>query len=341
MIKMKSIPVLVLFLLLPVVSAWVARPNRSDILVASQSSPEAKGANDDDSRSHSSLPENAVTEDDCGSHSSQENATNVDDSKSHSSQENAMAGGDSKCATNIDGSVDGREKEEVPSKEELYFPLTPRRLGSRLRSFRYKSWLRIRDYFRMERNQMTAQERNIVNIYKRTLPAVAELKVYHEYKEYQGELPDDKIPGIIDTVSGFLWDYQGHVVTAYHCLYSREHFIKVKVRLPGMVDFCDAEVVGSDNSTDLAVLKISSQQYNPALSNPLELLPKPIPKGTSRFLQVGQSCLAIGVPYSRSDSLTMGMVTGLNRRVESEGNMGPISGCLQTDGEYFHPRECV
>jgi hypothetical protein len=58
----------------------------------------------------------------------------------------------------------------------------------------------------------------------------------------------------------------------------------------------DTDVIGSDPTHDIAVLKVSSKQYNPALSNPLKLIPKSIPKGTSRFLQVGQTCLALPPP---------------------------------------------
>jgi hypothetical protein len=69
-----------------------------------------------------------------------------------------------------------------------------------------------------------------------------------------------------------------------------------KVWFPGLLDFLDADVIGSDPTHDIAVLKVSSKHYNPTLSNPLKLIPKSIPKGTSRFLQVGQTCLALPPP---------------------------------------------
>ena len=106
-----------------------------------------------------------------------------------------------------------------------------------------------------------------------------------------------------------------------------------KVWFPGLVDFLDADVIGSDPTHDIAVLKVSSKQYNPPLSNPLKLIPKSIPKGTSRFLQVGQTCLALGLPHGHSDTLTVGVVSALNRDVRLEGREGVI-GCIQTDGMF-------
>lgn len=97
-------------------------------------------------------------------------------------------------------------------------------------------------------------------------------------------------------------------------------------------DFVEVEIVGTDPRNDIAVLKVSSKQSNPAFANPLKLLPMPIPKGSSRFLQVGQTCLALGRPEARSNTLTVGTVSALNKEVTTTRTS--VYGCIQTHGLY-------
>jgi S1-C subfamily serine protease len=81
-----------------------------------------------------------------------------------------------------------------------------------------------------------------------------------------------------------------------------------------------AQVVGVAADKDLAVLRIDA---------PTERL-RPIPLGTSKELQVGQSVLAIGNPFGLDQSLTTGVISALGREIDSVTRR-PIQGVIQTD----------
>lgn len=124
--------------------------------------------------------------------------------------------------------------------------------------------------------------------------------------------------------SGFLWDDRGHVVTNYHVVVAGRAGSplpkRVKVKLNGMLEAREADVVGIEPEKDLAVLRLRDR------SN----LPRPIDVGTSNDLQVGQGVLAIGNPFGLDDTLTTGVVSAVGRDVDGIGGR-PIKGCIQTD----------
>merc|ERR1712070_623540 len=95
---------------------------------------------------------------------------------------------------------------------------------------------------------------------------------------------------------------------------------RVKIKLNGMLEAREADVVGIEPEKDLAVLRLRDR------SN----LPRPIDVGTSNDLQVGQSVLAIGNPFGLDDTLTTGVVSAVGRDVDGIGGR-PIKGCIQTD----------
>jgi S1-C subfamily serine protease len=122
------------------------------------------------------------------------------------------------------------------------------------------------------------------------------------------------------TGSGFIWDDQGRIVTNFHVI--RE---AIQKRLALRVVLADrsewkVEVVGLAPEYDLAVLKINAP--------PSQL--KKIKVGTSRDLEVGQKVYAIGNPFGLSLTLTKGIVSALEREIESPIG-SPISGVIQTD----------
>ncbi|KAI5074422.1 hypothetical protein GOP47_0010383 [Adiantum capillus-veneris] len=82
----------------------------------------------------------------------------------------------------------------------------------------------------------------------------------------------------------------------------------------------DARLIGADKTKDLAVLKIMA---------PAELL-QPVVVGQSSKLKVGQRCLAIGNPFGFDHTLTVGVVSGLNRDIYSQTGV-VIEGGIQTD----------
>jgi S1-C subfamily serine protease len=118
------------------------------------------------------------------------------------------------------------------------------------------------------------------------------------------------------TGTGFVWDAQGHIVTNFHVI---QGGTAARVTMADQTSF-QAKLVGAFPDRDLAVLKIDA---------PVAKLP-PIAIGTSRDLQVGQRVYAIGNPFGLDQTLTLGIVSALNREIESF-NGRTIRGVVQTD----------
>src|SRR4051794_17955229 len=118
------------------------------------------------------------------------------------------------------------------------------------------------------------------------------------------------------TGSGFVLDHDGYLLTNDHVVEDAE---TVRVRFPegGPVP---AKVVGTDESTDLALLKIDPSAHK---LTPLAL-------GSSGALKVGQSAIAIGSPYRLQGTLTTGVVSALGRSITAPNNF-PIDNVIQTD----------
>lgn len=118
------------------------------------------------------------------------------------------------------------------------------------------------------------------------------------------------------TGSGLIWDKEGHVVTNYHVVMNGE---KAKVTLSDASTW-DAELVGANPNTDLAVLKIK------APSSKLT----PVSVGSSQALQVGQHVMAIGNPFGLDRTLTAGIISGVGRDIRGVAGR-TIRGTIQTD----------
>jgi S1-C subfamily serine protease len=138
--------------------------------------------------------------------------------------------------------------------------------------------------------------------------------------------------------TGIVWNKEGDIVTNYHVLAGvlgsastgrggvpsgRRIASVARVTLlggDGKSHEYVAELVGADRAKDIAVLRIAA---------PAELL-RPLPRGASASVRVGQTVLAIGNPFGFDHTLTTGVVSGLDRTVQSAvGSL--ISGGIQTD----------
>jgi S1-C subfamily serine protease len=116
--------------------------------------------------------------------------------------------------------------------------------------------------------------------------------------------------------SGFVIDTAGHIVTNFHVV---ESATEVQVNFSGE-DAIDAEIVGVDESTDIALLKIDSQA---GALNPIDL-------GNSDVVRVGDSVVAIGNPFGLERTVTAGIVSAVQRDIEAP-NGYTIPKAIQTD----------
>ena len=121
--------------------------------------------------------------------------------------------------------------------------------------------------------------------------------------------------------SGFVYDTAGHIVTNQHVV---DGASSVKVKLPDGTVYT-AAVVGTDISSDLAVLKIDA---------PASKL-TPLALGDSTTLAVGDGVVAIGNPFGLDETVTSGIVSALDREIQAPDGT-PIEGAIQTDAAVNH-----
>ena len=122
--------------------------------------------------------------------------------------------------------------------------------------------------------------------------------------------------------SGFVIDKDGHVVTNYHVV---EGAKKVQVSFSDEEQM-NATVVGTDPSTDIAVLKIQG-----AMSRSLT----PLALGDSSVVKVGDAVVAIGNPFGLERTVTAGIVSALQRRIQAPNGF-QIDEVIQTDAAINH-----
>jgi S1-C subfamily serine protease len=116
--------------------------------------------------------------------------------------------------------------------------------------------------------------------------------------------------------SGFVIDKTGHIVTNYHVVRDAG---QVTVSFSNR-DTVKATVVGTDPSTDLAVLRVDTAAS--ALT--------PLPMGNSDALRVGDPVVAIGNPFGLDRTATAGIVSALQRLIQAP-NRFAIDHVIQTD----------
>ena len=149
---------------------------------------------------------------------------------------------------------------------------------------------------------LSSQEQVLTGLYDSVSPSVVAINVFRSRDGGSG--------------SGFVIDNNGHILTNYHV---------VQGALEVVVNFLDgtitrAEIVGLDPESDLAVIKVDV---------PADRL-APVQFGNSLDLAIGQSVIAIGSPFGQRWTMTSGIVSALERSIESLGTY-QIGAAIQTD----------
>jgi putative serine protease PepD len=157
---------------------------------------------------------------------------------------------------------------------------------------------------------------SVNSIYRLAYRGVVEVKVKSQSNDPFGGTRRQSAEG-----SGFVYDTNGHVLTNQHVV---DGATSVQVTFWNGKTY-NARVVGTDASTDLAVLDVdapSSDLY-------------PLTLGDSSKVQVGDNVVAIGAPFGLAETVTAGIVSALHRQMTSPNNF-TIDDSIQTDAAINH-----
>jgi S1-C subfamily serine protease len=159
-------------------------------------------------------------------------------------------------------------------------------------------------------SNFSPDEQNNIDIYKMAREATVNItsRVYRQdwfFRVYPEE----------GTGSGFIINKEGQILTNFHVVRGAT---QLTVRLSDQKSY-KARVLGTDSRNDLALIKIDAGHTLPTLR-----------LGDSENLLVGQKVLAIGNPFALEGTLTTGVVSSLNRGIDSEDRTR-LEGMIQTD----------
>lgn len=168
-------------------------------------------------------------------------------------------------------------------------------------------------------DRLNMEEQQTVNLFSRSTPGVVFITTEQfEVEAARGmELRMELVPR--GSGSGWVYDNDGRIVTNYHVIQNAN---AVTVRFIDGTEVA-AKVVGADPGSDVAVLQVN-------LPSKKRSILKPLDRGESASLRVGQQVLAIGNPFGLDHTLTKGIVSGVGRTIMSIGGR-PIQGAIQTD----------
>jgi len=155
------------------------------------------------------------------------------------------------------------------------------------------------------------------DIYKRDAPGVVFVRaqvVQRTESPFDFGFPQERQGEA--TGSGFVIDREGTILTNAHVISGAT---KVTVQFADK-KVADARILGRDESTDLAVLKV----------DPDGLDLKPLALGSSRDVRVGDPTIAIGNPFGLERTLTTGVVSATRRTIQAPDGF-QIDGVIQTD----------
>jgi putative serine protease PepD len=164
----------------------------------------------------------------------------------------------------------------------------------------------------------TTTTSSLTTIYKNATPGVVDITVT--------EAPTSNGFGLGQQSTtaegtGFVFDTKGDIVTAAHVVDGATS-VKVKFKSGKVVS---AKVLGIDNSTDTAVIKVD------VAASDLH----PLPIGSSAAVLPGDEVVAIGSPFGLTETMTAGIVSAIGRTITAP-NQYSISGAIQTDAPINH-----
>jgi putative serine protease PepD len=172
---------------------------------------------------------------------------------------------------------------------------------------------------------ITSASYDAAAIYAKDSPGVVDITVTESASPQSGNGLSPFVPGGSQQAqaegTGFVYDRQGDIVTASHVVSGAT---KISVRFKDGT-IAKATLVGSDPSTDTAVIRVSV---------PASTL-TPIALGDSSSVAPGEGVLAIGSPFGYAESITAGIVSAVDRDITAPNNFA-IPNTIQTDAAINH-----
>jgi S1-C subfamily serine protease len=159
---------------------------------------------------------------------------------------------------------------------------------------------------------LSSDEEVNVRVYNQVSPGVVNVtRTVMEYDMFWAPYPDES------TGSGCVLDTDGNILTNYHVVQDAD---RLEVSLPDQTKY-GAKIIGFDEQNDLAVIRLENAPKNRL---------HPISLGDSNTLKVGQKVLAIGNPMGLQNTLTVGIVSSLGRRIRTPSR-DIVDNVIQTD----------
>jgi putative serine protease PepD len=163
---------------------------------------------------------------------------------------------------------------------------------------------------------------SVTGVYNQARDGVVEITVKSTSTDNSGGLPFGGGSQTQQALgSGFVYDTNGHIVTNQHVVDGAQ---SISVRFWNGATY-HATLVGSDPSTDIAVIKVAA---------PASIL-HPLALGNSGSIVVGQGVVAIGSPFGLEETVTAGIVSALHREMTAPNNF-TIADSIQTDAAINH-----
>ena len=150
----------------------------------------------------------------------------------------------------------------------------------------------------------------VTSIYNAASQAVVEVNVTQTSTSFFGQSTEEGLG------SGFVIDSDGYIVTNNHVV---EGASSVEVTFADG-STADAEVMGTDSVHDLAAIKVDDSDVDGIT---------PLTLDDSDDVELGEMAIAIGNPYGYQNTITVGVISGLDRTISDEDSS--LTGMLQTD----------
>jgi len=163
------------------------------------------------------------------------------------------------------------------------------------------------------RGKLSDLETSVIELFEHVSPSVVQVVGHSAATPNFGAQEEG---GGAQSGTGFVWDAAGHIVTNAHVVQNTR---ELAVRFASG-EVARASIVGQAPNYDLAVIRTTSSRQ----------LPAPIAIGSSTDLKVGQLAFAIGNPFGLDQSLSLGIISALKRRLPTSGGR-EIANVIQTD----------